>query len=155
MKKKNCYNIATSLVLDRIVPLQSHLQKKQRRIWRPQQTVGVTSSSSPPVLEMWSDSAASSCKSVQVIDVEQINLHGGWTVKLPPAQLICRVSLLLTPSPWACYYIFLLSGNGFISLLLSPAPSLPPLQIVFSLPPLRSRHVPLSPSRRRWGCQRW
>lgn len=62
-------------------------------------------------------------------------------MKPPPAQLICRVSLVFTLGPWACYYIFLLSGNGFISLVLSPAPSLPSLQIVFR-PPLR--HVSIT-----------
>lgn len=94
------------------------------------------------------------CKSVPVIDVEWINLHGGWTVKPPAALLICRVSLVFTPRPWACYYIFLLSGNGFISLVLSPTPSLPSLQIVFC-PLLRCRHILLSPSGRRWSCWWW
>lgn len=45
----------------------------------------------------------------------------------------------------ACYYIFLLSENGFISPLLSPAPSLPFHQIVFCpliAPPLLSSPPP-------------
>lgn len=72
---------------------------------------------------------------------------------LPHLRFLSDVPTPTPPPPpfalGACYYIFLLSENGFISPLLSPAPSLPFYQIVFcpliAPPPLLLLHhlIPL------------